>query len=605
MTMPAATRPATATLVDRRVAVYLLLLTAASIAWIGYRFSGGNHSVQLPILKHYIDPSLYPRDLLLTTIDGYTTYFFPLMALVARAAGQVELPYFVLYALCHAATLAAVYVLALLVSGHRAGALLACGLYLLNPLSLAGESSLATRLQHGHVATALLLWAIYLHLRGRMLLAFALCGLTFNLHGLYAMYVLAMLAVDATLHRRAGRPARLLSGLGLFALFALPGLVWLFRASQPIASEALPLWLQIMRDRSGLHTFPLSQPPSAYGSYLLFLAVGALGWASTDAPTLRRTTLHFALAIAGLCLAGLVFSEWVPVPLVIKAQLLRSTRWLTYVVLLYLAPFMVLSWRWGLVARAGAVACGMALLLQEPALLALGLACYLLEGTGRFRLPVVAFGAAALLVAALTGAAALPEGLGVPVLSTRLADTLGDRLVVTCLAAFILVRATPPGRWEKAALAAASAAACLFVLPAMYLQSGEATRSQSWNEVQAWVRDNTRADAMILTPPYREGFRVFSERSIVGEWKDGTQQFFDVGFTFEWHRRMARLKGDTHDYDSFDTATLLALGREYGAEYVVLPGRVRHPLPKLFQNSVAAVYRLTPPPAAEGPPATQ
>jgi hypothetical protein len=47
---------------------------------------------------------------------------------------------------------------------------------------------------------------------------------------------------------------------------------------------------------------------------------------------------------------------------------------------------------------------------------------------------------------------------------------------------------------------------------------------------------------------------------------------------------------------------LLALGREYGAHYVVVPGRVKHPFPKLFQNPVAVVYRLTPPASAPEEP---
>ena len=576
--------------------MYLLLLTVASTAWIGYRFGGGNHSVQLPILKHYADPSLYTGDLLLTTLDGYTTWFFPLMGRLVRLVGDVELPYFLTWVAGHGASLAALYALSLLAFAHRPSAWLACALFLCNPLSLAGESSLASRLQHGHLATPLLLWAIYFHLRGRLLLAFALCGLTFNLHALYSLYVAGMLATDVALRRRAWPAGRLLAAAASFAVLALPCVVWLLRASEPVPDGSLGLWLQIMRERSALHTFPLSQPASVYGGYLLLLALGLLGWASADAPALRRPAAHFALAVAVLCLAGLVFSEWWPVPLVIKAQLLRSTRWLTYVVLLYVGRLLALSWNAGLLARLGALAGALAFLLQEPSLLAVGLVCLLLED-GRWRQPELALGAVALVVAALTGAVTLPDGLGVPVLTTRLRDALGDARIMACLGAFLLVRAAR-GRAEKPALAGAAAVACLYALPALYVESRAATRDQSWNEVQTWVRDHTPTAAVILTPPYREGFRQFSERPIVGEWKDGTQQFFDVAFTFEWYRRMTLLGGRARTFDELDAQALLALGREYGAEYVVLPPRARLPFPKLFQNSVAAVYRLVPAPSA-------
>jgi hypothetical protein len=524
---------------------------------------------------------------------------------VARATGQAELPYFLTYVVCHGATLAAVFALSMWAFGHAPSAWLACALFLLNPLSLAGESSLASRLQHGHVATPLLLWAILLHLRGRAALAFALCGLTFNLHALYALYVAALLATDGALRWRTVRWGRLLAGLALFAVLALPALIWLLRSSQAIPEGSLELWLQIMRERSAQHTFPLSQPAGSYASYLLLVAAGGLGWASAEGSPLRRPSLHFALAIVALCAAGFVFAEWWPQPLVIKAQLLRSTRWLTYLIVLYVGRLLAVSWNRGALARLGAVACGLALVVQEPSLLALGLVAYLLEG-GRWPAPALALGAAALLWAALTGASALPDGLGLPQLTARLKDVVGDARVVIVLGLFLLVRATPAGRWAKAAGVVATAVSLLYVLPSLYADSREATVTQSWNEVQAWVRENTPRDAVILTPPYREGFRQFSERAIVGEWKDGTQQFFDVAFTFEWHRRMAQLGGNTRAFDRLDAPALLALGREYRADYVVLPGRVRHAFPKVFENAVAAVYRLAPDaPAVEPAPATR
>ena len=292
--------------------MYLLLLTVASTAWIGYRFGGGNHSVQLPILKHYADPSLYAGDLLLTTLDGYTTWFFPLMGRLVRLVGDVELPYFLTWVAGHGASLAALYALSVLAFAHRPSAWIACALFLCNPLSLAGESSLASRLQHGHVATPLLLWAIYFHLRGRVLLAFALCGLTFNLHALYSLYVAAMLATDVALRRRdlaAGPPAHRrglvrgarAAGRGLAAARQRAGTG---RVGGPVAADHAgavgPAHVSALPTGQRLRGLP----PAA--------GAGLLGWASAEAPALRRPAAHFALAVAVLCLAGLVFSEWRP-----------------------------------------------------------------------------------------------------------------------------------------------------------------------------------------------------------------------------------------------------------------------------------------------------
>jgi hypothetical protein len=196
----------------------------------------------------------------------------------------------------------------------------------------------------------------------------------------------------------------------------------------------------------------------------------------------------------------------------------------------------------------------------------------------------------------------VPDTLGLAPLADRIRAVVADHRVMICLGLGLAVRAAAGRRAETLALWVAAGVAVLYVLPATFLASREATRSQSWNEVQAWVRDHTPRQAVILTPPHREGFRQFSERAIVGEWKDGTQQFFDVPFTFEWYRRMQQLGGDTGRFDQLDSATLLALGRQYRADYLVIAGRVRHPFPKLYQNAVAAVYQLAPlpPGPAEG-----
>jgi hypothetical protein len=41
-----------------------------------------------------------------------------------------------------------------------------------------------------------------------------------------------------------------------------------------------------------------------------------------------------------------------------------------------------------------------------------------------------------------------------------------------------------------------------------------------WIGVQLWAKENTPIDAMFITPPYLQGFRIYSERGAVAEWKD-------------------------------------------------------------------------------------
>jgi hypothetical protein len=98
---------------------------------------------------------------------------------------------------------------------------------------------------------------------------------------------------------------------------------------------------------------------------------------------------------------------------------------------------------------------------------------------------------------------------------------------------------------------------------------------------------------VIFTPPREAGFRVFSERTIVGEWKDGTQQYFDDAFVKEWGRRMDAL--GPAPYEKHSVPELLEVARRYGATYIVLPARPRRKaLTLVHRNEEWAVYETLP-----------
>jgi hypothetical protein len=189
-----------------RTACLLLLLAVASVDFKGYRFGGSNQSLQLPHLKQLVDPALYAADPVIASFDGYVTFFFRALVPFVRVTG-IEPLYFVLFVACRVALLAAIYALARLLLRSPSAALVACVLALGVVPSLAGEQSHWPRLTHAEVATPMLLWALWLYLRGRPLLACALTGLAFDIHALYALYVSALIGADLLLSRRAGRSA--------------------------------------------------------------------------------------------------------------------------------------------------------------------------------------------------------------------------------------------------------------------------------------------------------------------------------------------------------------------------------------------------------------
>jgi hypothetical protein len=584
-----------------RIALALVLLAVASMEWKGYRFGGSNQSLQVPLLRHLMDPSLYARDPILQSFEGYASFFFHLLAPVARLVQPLELLYFVLYLTFHGLALAAIFALGQRLFARPAPAVVACLLYLGQVPSLGAELAYWPRLTHAHVATALLLWALYFHLSGRTRLAFALCGATFNVHALYSGYVFLMLAADHVFRRRERGARQAGIDVGLFLLLALPTLLWIAGRHDTGPIDWWPEWLQIMRERSGPHTFPLSVPAAVFARYLLLLALFGVALAVTPPPERSPALAPFATAVALLCTAGFLLAEVFPVRRVIEAQLLRSTKWLTVFILLYVARLIVSSWGAGGLARGAAIAVFAGLFLQQPAWLVFGLALYLLlpihalvPETGRLALPVLLTGGLALLAVAITEAASFPERLGLQQLVLALSGVFEKPAVVACLVGFMLLRAASERSGPKAALLAWTSVlgALAVALPMMYRDHRIVVQGEPWNDVQLWVRDHTPRDAVLLTPPHREGFRVFSERAVVGEWKDGTQQFFSSPFTREWRRRMQDLGGGTTPvYDSFPPERLADLAARFGADYVVATAASALPFERLYANDEFAVYR--------------
>jgi hypothetical protein len=582
-----------------RFALTLLLLAVASMEWKGYRLGGSNHSIQVPLTRHLDDPSLYARDPLLASFAGYATFFFHGLAAVVGTVGGLELVYFLLYVVFHALALSAVYALAALLFRSPPVSAVACLLYLGQVAGLGAENTYWPRLTHAHAAGAVLLWAVYFHLRGHSRRAMVLCGVVFNLHALYAAHVLALLVADRLGSLRGRGLKRLAADAAMAMALAAPSLAWIVTRHDPVAAAEWPLWLDTLRERSGLHAFPLSVPGAVYARFLLVLILGALGMRIGPGGPALAGLERFALATAGLCLLGLVFSEWLPVRPVIEAQLLRSSKWLTILALACAARLLVASWAWGGIARGAALLCGLGLVLQQPAWTAVGLALYLCLESHRRSLAVVAACGGALFLVALTGAAPLPDRFGLALVVGALSRAVESPAVIACLVGVLVLRSGAPDGGLALRGGAVVLLLFLYVLPQIYRDHRSALRAEPWTDVQLWVREHTPRDALLLTPPHREGFRVFSERAIVGEWKDGTQQFFSWAFAREWRTRMDDLGGGwTSAYDRLPPELIEAIARQHRANFVVVAANRELALPRLYVNDEYAVYRASPP---EGP----
>ena len=126
----------------------------------------------------------------------------------------------------------------------------------------------------------------------------------------------------------------------------------------------------------------------------------------------------------------------------------------------------------------------------------------------------------------------------------------------------------------------------------------------AWIDAQRWARGHSPRDAVFLTPAQRNGFRVHSQRAVVGEWRDGTQLYFSAAFAQPWWERMQalqpglriapagrRLLVQGRSISQLDDAQIMALAKRFAASYVVLAAETPRRLVEMYRNNQWAIYR--------------
>ena len=574
---------------EDRIEQVLLFLIAALAATVltGYRFGNSNHGITVPLLKRLMDPSLYPGDVMVATGDRFPTFFYRLLAAVLPSSDSVAPAFFGLYVLALLATFAGVYRLGRFFGGTGAG-VLAVAFALPVRIGLAGEALYRVAFSHSHLASALTIWAIVWFLEGRRRLP--LLALSFGAynHILYSAYALVpMTLVVLAEWKRVGRRETLIR-LGAAVVPLLPIVLWALATARPMTPE----WLALLELRSSHHSFPSAFTRDLQTATML-LGLAALVVSRLDEERKRLVAAFFA-GTALLFVVGTIFTEYVPWKAMLQLQPHRSWRFLQVILYGAIAAGVVRGWREGGGARLAAVTAAIVVGIPglEPLLpLALLAMAFLAQPPPAPWARVLA--GAALLFGTGWG--------GYPIDATAFVRQFGSRLISDLpLAAagtvlIVLAGRDLVARQRRVVLGVATLSTLLWLVPTHYDFARRRFESGTFRDVQNWVRVNTARDSVLITPPRQSGFRVFSERTIVGEWKDGTQQYFDEEFVREWDRRMRALEQPR--YWKLSNDELLSLAYDLRATHIVMPRRFRRDgLEELYVNGNFVVYATRPAP---------
>jgi GH35 family endo-1,4-beta-xylanase len=523
----------------------------------------GNQSLHLAWIRHLRNPDLFANDPLIQSFEHFPSIFFNLLARLIPSGmdpatalqGLQVLNAFFLF-------LGLVRLTRTLFPSARASAPGVLLFVIATSTRALAETPLPP-ISFSHTAFGLTLSLFILNcaFRKHLEIAFLLLGVCASVHLLTAAYTGSILGIYLLLSWNE-RPFRsLLLPVTLCLILSTPVLIHLLTSSATYDAA----WLELLTERSAHHVFPQSwweTGDASIGSFILNIGwlIAALAW---NPHSIRSAPIRaFLLATLGLMAIGLLAAFVLPHPLLLRAQLFRASMYLRILTLAALTAATVPMWKSSR-PFTRLLLIPIATVLLVPGLRALSTWAWIVT------LGWTWHGSKLRLHHAL---------IALPVLFTL---TLSDLLLETRF----WTPALPPN-----------------LSLSLNLPAPQTPETDPWLDIQLLTRTHTPTHARILTPYRRSGFRDHSHRSIVGEWRDGTMQFFDPTFASAWNERIQKLDLDPHAQRQADT--WVNLGKEFNAQFAVLPSDSVTGLIPVAANETWMLVKTErpPPPPLPDPP---
>lgn len=109
-----------------------------------------------------------------------------------------------------------------------------------------------------------------------------------------------------------------------------------------------------------------------------------------------------------------------------------------------------------------------------------------------------------------------------------------------------------------------------------------------WIDLQLLAKNNTPNDALFLVPPKQTGFRTFSNRSVVGDIKDGAVVIYDRAYALEWFEVINQLES----YQHFNERDFQKLRQIYPFDYIVTKKEQSLDLSVFYKNKSFTIYKI-------------
>ncbi len=556
----------------RKRHLLFLITTLCTVLFIGYQFGTFDEAMHIPFLKDMANPALYPGDNMLKLHNIYYSYFW-IFFIPFLKLGWLEPVLFGVHVLSIYLSFWAIWELSETLFNNHLTSLISVVAFIVPHFSFVGFPIFEFAPLSRTFVLPFLLIALNQFFKGRIILAFFIAGLMYNVHVVSVNFILAMFGLACVLEFSRIGFRKIFPGLAIFIIAALPVLLWK-AGGDSLDLSLRPEWVAFLNLTLFRHIFAMigSYPPtwiivisglSALG--LFFIAVP-----HTESKQNAHTAQIFIFAGIIVLAVNVITVNWLPITIIIQSQIARIGLWTLILAYIFFSNLIAQLYAKKEFSPQGRFA-------KQIGPTSASIAFWLLASTFLFSpLPILP------LIIWL-----LIRYVKKPVILKSTAIALPIVIIILC-AIFLSL-----GFWR----------------PGIFIY-GEKT---SWVKVQDWARTNTPISARFITPPEKWGvqepdWRVHSERSSTGTLSEILVAAFLPGYENEWKQRfellapgaLSRFNGEyfwnvetTHKaYADLTMQQIENIACKLNAQYVVREKPDLLPLPPVYENTAFVVYTL-------------
>jgi len=597
-----------------------LILLAMYLMTNSYIYGWDDQHLEIPILKHMIDPGLYKGDYYVESLSKYfTCWMYPLLAKIITVK-QIPAAYLIIFLFSRYWMFYWVYRLWLFVSGSGFAAFCATLMFFLLGRT---EEFLYRSLCHEEFAFIFMFAGLYFFYRERYILAALIFGIGVDFHAIYHLFpMLYMVAFLLFCHPQ--RFKIIFQTSIAFIFTALPFLLWQIPISisrevaHPVpAQEWIPLYLLSCPQNFLFGDTPLKDVLGNIhiwwdkcSAYLLLTSLFLFHMVFN--PIFRRDhKVHAIVGVSWLLIGVVYVFDYIhPSRFVLDLNIVRVEQFVRFFMMGYTTIWAVQQ----IESQKPWLALAAALLVTSTGLTDLialfTLSCvaivYALDSAFYSRkiwkilLSLIFCFLAAMIIHSLY--AEFKTFAYVPFVLKKF-----RWIFVGLILVFMILLLKPQIRWLRRLLiiiplTGAFVIFCMFHYN--YLQTknhgtGFWQLQRNWEDMQRYVRDHTPKDALILTPYNMDmgGFRIHSERKVLVCYRDCGIIGFDYPAAVEWQKRIKDIEEfKVYTDKPVDHAVLTAIIK-YKVDYIVFmryyaPSSDNAFMKKIYQNEAFSLFQV-------------